>query len=425
MPTENETLLNIETEVNNILNDLELFAKLSKVEEFMKEKYNVTITNEVEQQRGDVTYSANVTNVDEEAVEGVLVRFEKSNGTLLGDAVSDTNGNATVKLKQSNNDIYQFIANVENTPYAAMDRMYILEPENLFPLNIWSATEASNNRNGFHWGAGVNVASSSEWSTIGEHSLEFTKTAASGFTVYAESNEFIGFTSLTCTFDILTVDETVVCRLGTHNYPNIASTTVPASTEKQTVVLSVNVPPGENIGRISFLPQVDNASSYVDNIRLVGHGGSNILFYDPATTGTSADWRNWNQNGTRTPSSTGTVIESNGEGMYMLFANAYGTSANVYDYNAQFFVEFDVVSQTNSPKFQAYSTDEQTNFEVDLSQTGHYKFSYDGETMQWWIGETEQTSETITLTNARVGFKIQEGRVLKFKEFMIYKEEEE
>ena len=425
MPTENETLLNIETEVNAILNDLDLFTKLSKVEEFMKEKYNVSITNDVELARGDVTYIANVTNVNDEVVKGALVRFEKSNGTILGDAVSDNNGNATLLFRQGDNDIYRLIANVENTPYADSKKISIREPDNLMPLNIWSATEALNNRNGFQWGTGVSVASSSEWSTVGEHSLEFTKIAASSFQVYAESNEFLGFSTITAKFDMLTNEGSVICRLGTHGYANIASTTVPASTEKQTVILSATVPPGESIGRVTFLPQTENVACYVDNISLVGVGDDNVMFYDPGFTGTSADWRNWNQNGTRTPTSTGTLLECTGTTYYMVYANAYGTSGGVYDYNAPFYVEFDVVSQVNGPSFQMYSEDTQTNFEREITQNGHYKFAYDGETVRWWIGETEQTSEDVSLTNARVGFKVGVEKTMKFKEFMIYKEAEE
>ena len=422
MPTENETLLNIETEVNNILNDLDLFTKLEKVEDFMNEKYNVSITNDAEITKGYVTYVANITNADELPVEGALVRFEKANGELLAETVTDSSGNASIDVQQDI-DIYELIANVKNTPYADNKMMYINEPMNLLPLNVWAGTAVSHDTTGFTAGAGAYTSSSREWSTLGDASLEIIKRANSGFTVYAKSNEFMGLTTLTCKFDILTPDGQLICRLGTDNYINITSTTVSASDEVQTIIISATVPPGETVGRISFLPQNDNVSYFIDNISMVGNSNSNVFFYDPGTTGTSADWRNWNQNGTRTPSATGTTLACTGTNNYMVFANAYGTSGGVYDYNAPYTVEFDVVSQTDSPSFQIYDNDSTNNFEVSISQTGHYKFTYEDGTMNWWIGETQQTAQTIALANARIGFRIQPGKSVKFKEFMIYKEE--
>ena len=424
MPTENETLLNIETEVNNILNDLDLFTKLTEIEDFMREKYNIEITSDAEANNGFVTFSANVTDADENPSEGILVKFEKANGDLLGKCVSDSNGDVALDLKDENN-VYTLVVNVDCTPYADMKEVYIKEPGNLLPLNVWSGTDALRNRSGFSWGTGVNTSSSREWSSIGDRSLEMIKTGSSSFNVYANSTEFMGFTALSCKFDVLTNDGTMVCRLGTPDFQNISSTTVPASDEMQTVILSAILPPGQTVGRVTFLPQVNDVPMYVDNIYMTGTSGGNILFYDPALTGSTADWRNWNTNGTRTPTSTGTLLECTGTTYYMVYANAYGTSGGVYDYNAPYTVEFDVVSQTNSPTFQLYSADTEENFERELTVTGHYKFSYDGESVSWWIGETEQTSETIELLNARAGFKVGVGRNLKFRDFIIYKEEED
>jgi hypothetical protein len=251
------------------------------------------------------------------------------------------------------------------------------------------------------------------------------KTGSSSFTVYANSTQFMGFEALTCKLDVLTNTGSMVVRLGTPNYPNIASTTVPASEEPQTIMLSATLPPGEEYGRISFLPQTNDVAMYVDNIYLTGTGENHFLFYDPGLTGTRADWRNWNNNGTRTPTSTGTVLECTASANYMVFANAYGTTANVYDYNAPYSVEFDLVSQTGSPYFQIYSADTGVDESKALSVTGHYKFTYDGETMQWWIGETEQEPDTVNLTNARIGFRVAPEKSLKFKEFKIYEEDEE
>ena len=424
MPTENETLLNIETEVNNILNDLDLFTKLTKIEDFMKEKYNVEITNDAEVANGYVTYTANVTDADGAPAEGVLIRFLKSTGELLGKAVSDSNGDVSVSLQQDNC-VFLAVANVDCTPYADMQEMYVREADNLMPLNVWSGTDVTHDKTGFVAGAGVNVSSSTMWSSIGDYSLEMIKTGRSSFTVYANSTQFMGFEALTCKLDVLTNAGSMVVRLGTPNYPNIASTTVPASEEPQTIMLSATLPPGEEYGRISFLPQTDDVAMYVDNIYLTGTGENHFLFYDPGLTGTRADWRNWNNNGTRTPTSTGTVLACTETVSYMVFANAYGTTANVYDYNAPYTVEFDLVSQTESPYFQIYSADTGVDESKALSVAGHYKFTYDGETMQWWIGETEQEPDTVNLTNARIGFRVAPGKSLKFKEFKIYKEDEE
>ena len=419
-----ETLLNVSDEVNNILNDLDLFTKLTKIEDFMKEKYNVQITNDAEAANGYVAYTANVTDADGAPAEGVLVRFMKSNGELLGKSVSDSNGDVSVSLKQENC-VFVAVANVDCTPYADMQERYIGEPGNIMPLNVWTGTDVTHDRTGFSHGTGVNVSSSNEWSSIGDYSLEMIKIASSSFTVYANSTEFMGFEALTCKFDVITNDGTIVVRLGTPNYINIASTTVPASEDMQTIVLSAVIPPGEVQGRISFLPQTDNVPMYVDNIYMNGAGENNFLFYDPGLTGTRADWRDWNKNGTRTPTNTGTVLECTSNIMYMVHANAYGTTANVYDYNAPYTVEFDVVSQTESPFFQIYSADTTINYVKSLTTLGHYKFTYDGETMNWWINDTEQTPDTVDLLNARIGFQIPPGKTLKFKDFMIYKEEEE
>ena len=142
-------------------------------------------------------------------------------------------------------------------------------------------------------------------------------------------------------------------------------------------------------------------------------------FYDTGMTGTSADWIDWNSNGKRTVQKDGTLLKCTKSIMYMVFANMRESTTNVYDYNAPYYVEFDVVDTVNSPEFQIYSADTLENYVKSLSVTGHYRFYYDGTTVKYWIGDEEQTTETYSLPNARIGFRINVGKELKFKNFII------
>ena len=431
-----------------------------EIEDYIKNmdtKYNMNMTtptlygNDVDysvSSKGLIQYTVNVTEGNDpntELSKGTLVKFEKENGELLGIGVSNNAGNATI-FKKHDNDIFRLVASVGNTNTAIRRQMFIQEPNNLMSLNVWSGTELNHSVGGFNRKTGVSITSSTDWSSIGNYSLKIVRNEDSSFQVYAQTSEFTGYAIMKVAFDILTEDTNVVFRLVDYTDANpeqgiqatlydeiLVETNIPASEEKQTIVVSTVIPADRNQLRLIWLSQTKSVPVYIDNIRAIGVGGE-TMFWDNGINGT-ADWRRSDDTlGSMERTANGTVITNDTTANLQVWANKYGTTSSsnslLFDYNAPFVVEFDIVAQSSNsdykPRLRFYSSDigvDTTTIENDIdtkiTENGHYKFVYNGTRLQTWINDVQKANKDFTATDIRIGFTLKESS-LTFKNFRIY-----
>ena len=133
-----ETLLSVETEVTNVLNDLEIFEKLSEMDDFMNQnELKVEITNGNTVETGVVTYTCTVKDKNNNALPNKVVEWYEGT-TLVGLNATDSNGVSTFSRQVTTASIFDVNAVVRGTSAGDDIRMYIKDKGNLLSYNIWS-----------------------------------------------------------------------------------------------------------------------------------------------------------------------------------------------------------------------------------------------------------------------------------------------
>lgn len=143
------------------------------------------------------------------------------------------------------------------------------------------------------------------------------------------------------------------------------------------------------------------------------------VYYDPCVTGSTASWVQNGTTGSNTLTNNGRVITGD-NGIAMFFAQKVGQTG-MYCWNEPLTVEFDAVSVTGAVRFQAYSSSTTVAYSCDFTQTGHWKFVYDGTNITAYLnGEQQVNPLARELTNSRIGFVAESGESITFKDFVIY-----
>ena len=126
-----ENLLNIETEVTQVLSDLGVNEKLAEMDDFMNQNdLKVSITNENAVVTGLVTYTCTVKDKNNNNLQGRVVEWYKGT-TLLGIDATDSNGVSTFSHRVTEADIYDVHAVVRGTHAGDDIRMFVKDKDNI------------------------------------------------------------------------------------------------------------------------------------------------------------------------------------------------------------------------------------------------------------------------------------------------------
>lgn len=184
-----ETLLNIETEVSQVLSDLGVTTKLNEMDDFMNQNdLKVQITNENNVTTGLVTYTCTVKDKDNNALANRVVEWYKGT-TLLGLDATNSSGISTFSHRASEADIYDLHAVVKGTHAGDDIRMFVKGASNILSHNIWSCGEYSQTLPTLTKTNNTTVELSGEYSNLGNNSLKITPVAAETSTWVRVSGE--------------------------------------------------------------------------------------------------------------------------------------------------------------------------------------------------------------------------------------------
>lgn len=173
-----ETLLNVETEVNQILSDLGITTKLNEMDDFMNQNdLKVQITNENNLNTGLVTYTCTVKDKDNNALANRVVEWYKGT-TLVGIDATNNSGISTFSHRVSEADIYDLHAVVKGTHAGDDIRMFVKGASNILSHNAWSCGEYSQTLPTITKTTNTTVELSGEYSNLGNNSLKITPVAA-------------------------------------------------------------------------------------------------------------------------------------------------------------------------------------------------------------------------------------------------------
>ena len=169
-----ENLLNIETEVTQVLSDLGVNEKLAEMDDFMNQNdLKVSITNENAVVTGLVTYTCTVKDKNNNNLAGRVVEWYKGT-TLLGIDATDSNGVSTFSHRVTEADIYDVHAVVRGTHAGDDIRMFVKDKDNSLDYNIWTCGDYSKSISGFNI-YNATAAISSEKSINGDYSIKINK----------------------------------------------------------------------------------------------------------------------------------------------------------------------------------------------------------------------------------------------------------
>ncbi len=174
---------------------------------------------------------------------------------------------------------------------------------------------------------------------------------------------------------------------------------------------------GQGVGNVDI-----SASAVIDGSTFVSETYEIIdaEFYDTCVTGSTATWVQNGTAGSNTLTDNGRVISGDSSGNGMFYAQKVGQTG-MYCWNDPLTVEFDVVSVTGAVRFQTYSSSTTVAYSYDFTQTGHWKFVYDGTNITaYFNGEQQGNPQSRTLTNSRIGFIAENGESITFKDFVVY-----
>lgn len=151
------------------------------------------------------------------------------------------------------------------------------------------------------------------------------------------------------------------------------------------------------------------------------------VFIDDGTTATHYDHWYINSYGTATVQSDGTkLLHTSGNNFVMrsiIPSNKTITEPNAYSYNPPYIVEFDIVetdgTSNSNAQVQIYSDQTTNNFAQALT-TGHYKIEVTSEEQKIWLDDTLIKTTNFSLPNARITFRVRNGKYLIYKNFKVY-----
>ena len=176
MTAQEETLLNIETEVNQILSELNLNERLQEMEDYMNQnEFIVSITTEVTTlAAGVVNFAANVKNKDGQNVPNKIVEFYQDN-IFLGYATTNSNGNAIYYERIPEGAIFDLSAIVKGTHSGDSKRFFVKRADNRFSDNVWSGGDTGipvANEDYTRNGTYITFGRYFEWASQGRYSLK-------------------------------------------------------------------------------------------------------------------------------------------------------------------------------------------------------------------------------------------------------------
>lgn len=261
-----ETLLNIETEVTQILSDLGVISKLNEMDDFMNQNdVKVSITNENAVPTGLVTYTCTVKDKNNNALENRVVEWYEGT-TLVGMDATNSSGVSTFSKHVTTASIYDVHAIVKGTHAGDDIRMFVKDKNNRASYNLWSGGDYSHNTNG----ASLHVVTGeviNDMSTNGDCCIHIVKPAESSnaylYVTPTLTEADIGKT-LTFTADIYTPNNSVAIKVKSESF---SGTTVPANTEFETVSASKTITTTTDVHGYINLDQ-DNDDCYIDNVKI-------------------------------------------------------------------------------------------------------------------------------------------------------------
>lgn len=177
MTAQDETLLNIETEVNNILDRLNLNERLSEMEDYMNQnEFSVSITTEeTTLHAGVVNFTANVKNKNGQNIPNKIVEFYQDN-QLLGYSTTNANGNASYYERIPEGAIFDLAAIVKGTHSGDSKRFFVKRADNRFSDAVWSGgdTSAPVLNEDYTKNSSVSLSRGFEWASQGRYSFKIS-----------------------------------------------------------------------------------------------------------------------------------------------------------------------------------------------------------------------------------------------------------
>lgn len=153
------------------------------------------------------------------------------------------------------------------------------------------------------------------------------------------------------------------------------------------------------------------------------------VFIDDGTTASHNDHWYINNYGTATVQSDGTkLLNISGTINFVMRSivpsNKTITEPNTYSYNPPFVIEFDIVetdaiTSNNDAQVQIYSLRTNDNFAQGIT-TGHYKIEVTSEEQKIWLDDTLIKTRNLSLPNARITFRVRNGKYLIYKNLKVY-----
>ena len=279
-----EELVNIQSEIQSILNELGLEDDVSELqqtlEDYMtKDIYKVEIGSTAVTTTNLVTHTATVRDTDNTLVANRIVEFYKNN-TLLGMAATNSSGVASITERITEGDIYYIHAIVRGTYSGEDKKMFVKNVNNVLDVDLWSASDYTKSvHTSYDDGSTItaqggvvgNIASSTEYATKGERCIK----SVLGANKYCEITVGTYDPTAKHTFkmDVYTpVTSLQVSLLVQDTTTTLPTQTFSVSVEPNTsftpITLSINEQTGYNRLKIRVLHNADGPV-YVDNIELL------------------------------------------------------------------------------------------------------------------------------------------------------------
>ena len=260
-----ENLLNIETEVTQVLSDLGVNEKLAEMDDFMNQnELKVEITNENAVTTGLVTYTCTVKDKNNNLLSGRVVEWYKGT-TLIGVDATDNNGVSTFSHRVSEADIYDVHAVVRGTHAGDDIRMFVKDKNNILSMNLWSGGAYLHNITDIYNNTSREVSVSNDWSSKGDESFlwESTSTVTDLFRI---TNSYTGNYILKMDVYNPTSEVTIIFFNRTDNQSRV---TVPKSNEVTQIQLSLKVVTTSYLSCRINIPQDSVSKFYCDNISIM------------------------------------------------------------------------------------------------------------------------------------------------------------
>ena len=128
---------------------------------------------------------------------------------------------------------------------------------------------------------------------------------------------------------------------------------------------------------------------------------------------------------TLTTNTTGTTVENidtAAEG-FRAFTSKNPTD-NTYAWDGALCIECDIISTGNNNRIQLYVDNNnlitRTTEELELTQGGHLKLEYDGNTAVYYVDGVEKFRRTFELSNYNIRFFLPSQSTFAYKNFIVY-----